>query len=147
MNLVIPARFSRRWWIIIGVTTLVVGAAAFLVLRFTTGLTLEQVIIYWLVATLVGDVITAVSMEAVAPTRVTIGPGDRRLDADLPAELAVVASTFDDSGNGRVRIRGETWWARHATGDITNLEVGKQVQIIGRDGLTLIVSSDANPAK
>ena len=144
MNLVIPVRFSRRWWLIIGVTTLVVGTAVFLVLRFATGLTLEQVIIYWLVATLVGDVITAISMEAVAPTRVTIGPGDRRLDTDLPAELAVVESAFDDSGNGRVRIHGETWWARRATDDMTDLEAGNQVQIVGRDGLTLIVSTDSS---
>lgn len=144
MNLVIPARFSRRWWFIIGITTLVIGAAAFLVLRFATGLTLGQVVLYWLVATLVGDVITAISMEAVAPTRVTIGPGDRRLDTDFPAELALVDSTFDDSRNGRVRIRGETWWARQATDDMTSLEAGSQVRVIGRDGLTLIVSADTN---
>jgi len=143
MNLIMPVRFSRRWWLIIGITTLVIGAAAFLVLRFATRLTLEQVIFYWFVVTVVGDVITATFMEAVAPTRVTIGPGDRRFDADCPTEFAVVVSAFDDSRNGRVRIRGETWRARQATNDTTSLSAGRQVQIVDRDGLTLIVSADA----
>ena len=67
MKLIMPIRFSRRWWLVMGATTLVIGAAAYLVLRFWTALTLEQLILYWLIITFVGDVITAVSMEAVAP--------------------------------------------------------------------------------
>jgi membrane protein implicated in regulation of membrane protease activity len=142
MNFVMPLRFSRRWWLVIGATTLVVGVAAFLVLQFWTALALEQLILYWLIITFVGDVITAVSMEAVAPTRVTIGPGDRQFDADHPTELAVVVVGFDEAGQGRVRIRGETWRARQAEDDRARLESGIAVRVVDRDGLTLVVAAD-----
>ena len=137
-----PHRFSRRWWLIIGATTLVIGAVVFVVLRFWTALALEQLILYWLIITFIGDVITAVSMEAVAPTRVTIGPGDRQFDADDPAERAVVVAGFDDAGRGRVRIRGETWQARQAKEDRASLITGTRVRVVERDGLTLVVSTD-----
>jgi len=142
MNLVMPIRFSRRWWLVIGATTLVIGAAVFLVLRYWTALALEQLILYWLIITFVGDVITAISMEAVAPTRVTIGPGDRQFDADHLAEVAVVVVGFDDAGQGRVRIRGETWRARQAETDRVSLQSGTEVRVVARDGLTLVVAAD-----
>ena len=142
MNLVMPLRFSRRWWLVIGATTLVIGAAVFLVLRYWTALALEQLILYWLIITFVGDVITAISMEAVAPTRVTIGPGDRQFDADHLAEVAVVVVGFDDAGQGRVRIRGETWRARQAETDRVSLQSGTEVRVVARDGLTLVVAAD-----
>jgi membrane protein implicated in regulation of membrane protease activity len=142
MNFVMPLRFSHRWWLIIGATTLVVGAVAYLGLQYWTALALEQLILYWLIITFVGDVITAVSMEAVAPTRVTIGPGDRQFDIDDPAELAVVVVGFDDARWGRVRIRGETWRARQAECDRARLESGTEVRIVDRDGLTLVVAAD-----
>ena len=140
MNFVVPRRFSPRWWLVIGAATLIVGAAAFLILRFGTGLGITQMIVFWLIITFVGDVITAASMEAVAPTRVTIGPGDRRLDADAPEERAVVVSVFDDSGHGKVRVRGEIWRARQAAEDRTRPQAGERVRVVDRDGLTLIVS-------
>lgn len=142
MNLVMPLRFSRRWWLVIGATTFVIGAAVFLVLRYWTALALEQLILYWLIITFVGDVITAISMEAVAPTRVTIGPGDRQFDADHLAEVAVVVVGFDDAGQGRVRIRGETWRARQAETDRVSLQSGTEVRVVARDGLTLVVAAD-----
>lgn len=142
MSFVMPVRFSRGWWLIIGATTLVIGVAAYLVLRYWTALALEQLILYWLIITFIGDVITAVSMEAVAPTRVTIGPGDRQFDADHLAELATVVAGFDDTRQGRVRIRGETWRARQAEGDHLSLESGTEVRVVDRDGLTLVVTGD-----
>lgn len=142
MNLAMPIRFSRRWWLFIGATTLVIGVAAFLVLRYWTALSLEQLILYWLIITFVGDVITAISMEAVAPTRVTIGPGDRRFDTDSPAEMAVVVVGFDDTGKGRVRVRGETWRARQAENDRASLDSGAVVRVVARDGLTLVVAAE-----
>ena len=142
MTLAMPLRFSHRWWLIIGATTLVIGAAAYLGLQYWTTLALEQLIFYWLIITFVGDVITAVSMEAVAPTRVTIGPGDRQFDTDDPAELAVVVFGFDDAGEGRVRIRGETWRARQAKDDTTRLGSGAAVRVVDRDGLTLVVAAE-----
>lgn len=142
MTFSMPIRFTRRWWLFIGATTLVIGAGAFLVLRYWTALSLEQLILYWLIITFVGDVITAVSMEAVAPTRVTIGPADRQFDADAPAELAVVVVGFDAAGQGRVRVRGETWRARQAEDDRANLESGAVVRVVDRDGLTLVVAAE-----
>ena len=140
MSFVMPVRFSRRWWLVIGTATVIVGAAAYLALQYWTALSLEQLILYWLIITFAGDVITAISMEAVAPTRVTIGPGDRQFDADDPMELAVVVG-FDDDGRGRVRIRGETWRARQAEDDHSSLESGAEVKVVARDGLTLVVAA------
>lgn len=140
MSFAMPLRFSRRWWLVIGVATLIVGAAAYLVLQHWTALSLEQLILYWLVITLAGDVVTAISMEAVAPTRVTIGPGDRQFAADDPVERAVVVG-FDADGRGRVRIRGETWRARQADDDHASLESGAEVKVVARDGLTLVVAA------
>lgn len=142
MNLVMPTRFSRRWWLVIGMATLVVGVAAFLGLQYWTALTLEQLILYWLIITFIGDVITAISMEAVAPTHITIGPGERQFDTDRPEERAVVVVGFDEAGSGRVRIRGETWRARQASGDRVSLESGAQVKVVARDGLTLVVAAE-----
>ena len=142
MSFVMPIRFSRRWWLVIGAATLIIGIAAYLGLQYWTTLTLEQVILYWLIITFVGDVATAVSMEAVAPTRVTIGPGDRQFDTDRPAERAVVVVGFDEAGQGRVRIRGETWRARQADDDRVSLESGVEVEVVARDGLTLVVAAE-----
>lgn len=100
-----------------------------------------ELLVYCLGVSFLGDVVTALSMEAIVPTRVTIGPGERQSRHDLPAERALVASEFDDAGMGRVRIRGETWRARGSSPGFRPA-LGSRVRVIDRDGLTLIVSAD-----
>jgi membrane protein implicated in regulation of membrane protease activity len=140
MPIAVPGRFSREWWLTILVVTVGIGAAAFLLLRDRV-LDPTDLILYCLGISFLGDVVTALSMEAVVPTRVTIGPGDRQLRDDLPTELALVLSEFDGAGVGRVRIRGETWQARGSSAGFRPT-MGSRVRVINRDGLTLIVSAD-----
>lgn len=136
-----PKRFSRDWWLAILVVTAAISAASFLLLR-GRGLHPSELFLYCLAFSLFGDVVTALSMEAIVPTRVTIGPGDRQLRDDLPTELALVVSAFDDDGVGQVRIRGEIWRARASRVGFRPV-VGSNVRVIDRDGLTLIVSEHA----
>lgn len=139
----VPARFSTSWWLVIGATTVVVGVVAFALLESATGFSVWQFLIIWAVITVTGDVIMAIGMEAVAPVRVLAGPGDRRFESDDVRELAVVVSAFDGAQPGTVRVRGEIWSARLATGDAEAPGLGARVRIIDRDGLTLVVSNDA----
>ena len=141
MPLAVPKRFSRDWWLTILVVTLGISVATFLLLR-GRDLHPGELVLACLGLSFLGDVVTALSMEAIAPTRVTIGPGDRQLRDDLPTELALVVSEFDGAGVGRVRIRGETWRARGSRAGFRPT-LGTRVRVINRDRLTLIVSADA----
>ena len=140
MPIAVPGRFSREWWLTILVVTVGIGAAAFLLLRDRV-LDPTDLILYCLGISFLGDVVTALSMEAIVPTRVTIGPGDRQRRDDLPTELALVVSEFDGAGLGRVRIRGETWQARGSSVGFRPT-LGTRVRVVSRDRLTLIVSAD-----
>lgn len=140
MSFAVPKRFSRDWWLAILVFTVGFGAVAFLLLR-GRGLNSGELLVYCLGFSFLGDLVTALSMEAIVPTRVTIGPGDRELRHDLPAERALVVAEFDETGVGHVRIRGETWQARGSSPGFRPIS-GSLVRVIDRDGLTLIVSTD-----
>jgi len=140
MPITVPKRFSRDWWLTILVVTVGISVATFLLLR-DRGLHPAELILYCLGISFLGDLVTALSMEATVPTRVTIGPGDRQLKDDLPKELALVVSEFDGEGVGRVRVRGETWQAKGSSVGFKPA-IGSRVRVINRDGLTLIVSAD-----
>ena len=142
MPVAVPKRFSRDWWLAILVVTVGISAVTFLLLG-GRDLHPTELVLYCLGMSLLGDVVTALSMEAIAPTRVTIGPGDRQLRDDLPTELALVVSEFDGAGVGRVRIRGEIWQARGSSVGFRPM-MGSRVRVINRDGLTLIVSADVS---
>jgi membrane protein implicated in regulation of membrane protease activity len=105
-----------------------------------TDLSLEIVIAISVALILAGDVALAFLMQAVSPTRVTLGPGDRRYKSELPEELGTVASSFRNR-RGRVSVRGETWDARQANGCGGRLEAGGAVRIVDREGLTLVVAA------
>lgn len=140
MPIALPKRFSRDWWLVILVVTVGISVAAFLLLR-SRDLHPAELILYCLGISFLADVVTAISMEAIVPTRVTIGPGDRHLRDDLPTELALVVSEFDGAGAGQVRVRGETWQARSSSIGFRPM-LGSRVRVVNRDGLTLIVSAD-----
>lgn len=140
MSFTVPKRFSREWWLTILVVTVGTGAATFALL-LGRHLHPTELILYCLAISFLGDVVTALSMEAIVPTRVTVGPGERQLKDDLPTELALVVSEFDGAAVGRVRIRGETWRARGSNVGFKPT-MGAHVRVVNRDGLTLIVSAD-----
>jgi membrane protein implicated in regulation of membrane protease activity len=80
-------------------------------------------------------------MEAIAPTKVSIGPGEKHLDSDPASETATIMSGFDSISYGQVSVRGETWRAIRAPDDTGNLTTGMSVNVVDRDGLTLVVST------
>ena len=116
------------------------GGGSFLLLSLLTDwptLTVAKVSVVLIFA---GDIVLALIMEAVSPTHVKIGPGDRRHHAEQPQELGKVIADFQGR-QGRVSIRGETWRARQSADCAAPLEVGAAVRIVAREGLTLVVEA------
>lgn len=122
-------------------TSVVVGGTTFLLAGYLTEWGVAERIAAALVLTLAADIAVAASIQVFAPTRVNIGPGERALISELPSETARVIAGFDSSSNGRVSVRGETWQATRAPGDVVRLTAGMEVNVVARDGLTLVVSA------
>jgi membrane-bound ClpP family serine protease len=130
------------WWWLVLPTSVVVGVPTFVLLGQFTGLEFPGRIAVALVATFAVDFAIAASMESVAPTRLNIGPGEKVLETDVPAEQAIVISGFQASRRGKVSIRGETWKATRLAGDSGVLSEGMPVRVVDRNGLELIVASN-----
>ncbi len=133
-------RFSRLWWLSILMSSAVMGGGSFLLLNLLTDLETLTVAKISVALILAGDVVLALVMEAVSPTHVKIGPGERRHHAELPQELGKVVSDFENR-HGRVSIRGETWRARQTPACSGRLEPGTPVRVVAREGLTLVVTA------
>ena len=133
-------RYSSLWWASILLSSVVTGGGSFALLTLLTELSIEIVIAVSLALILAGDVILALLMQAVSPTRVTLGPGDRRRSDDPPGELGTVMADFE-RGSGKVSIRGEQWRARQSPGCAGRLDAGASVRVLEREGLTLVVSA------
>lgn len=135
----VPARFSTAWWAWIASTGFTCGAVVVVVLYLTGELADIQYIWAFVIGATVGDLVLALCFEAVAPTHVTVGPGERiRNDSPLQHRAKVV-SEFSADGTGKVSVRGEVWNARCTSLSAEGLSPGQQVSIIGRDGLTLLI--------
>ena len=133
-------RYSSLWWASILLSSVVTGGSSFLLLILLTELSIEIVIAVSVALILAGDITLALLMEAVSPTRVTLGPGDRRRKSDSPGELGTVTASFE-SGSGKVSIRGEQWHARQSTSCASRLDSGTPVRVLEREGLTLVVAA------
>ena len=136
-------RYSPIWWMVVLPTSVVVGGTTFLLAGYLTDWGVPGRIAAALVLTVAADLAIAASIQVFAPTKVNIGPGERSFNSELPSETARVIAGFDASSHGRVSVRGETWRAMRAPGDAVRLTTGMDVNVIARDGLTLVVS--ANP--
>lgn len=123
---------------------MVIGISAFLLLGNLTDWQTLKLVVAASVLTFLGDVVMAISMEAVAPTKVDIGPGEKNLVTDMPSESATVISGFDTSPQGQVLVRGEIWRAIRATEDSGILSKGTSARVVDRKGLTLIISAKAS---
>ena len=134
-------RYSPTWWLVVLPTSLNVGCTTFLLTGYFTdwGLTARAAAAFALA--LAADLAIAALIEVFAPTKVNIGPGERALDSELPSETARVVGGFESSPNGRVSVRGETWRATCAPDNSIRLTAGMDVNVVARDGLTLIVST------
>lgn len=133
-------RYSRLWWASILLSSVVTGGGSFVLLTLLTGLSLEIVIKICLLLVFAGDILLAVLMEAVSPTSVTVGPGERRHRTEAIAEFGTVDNDFHDR-RGSVSVRGERWRARQADDCSATLRTGATVQVLGREGLTLVVKA------
>jgi len=132
-------RFSTSWWISLASASCVFGLVTYLALRFMGLVDDDRLVLYMLIGVGLGDVLVALSFEVTAPTRVTLGPGDRRLASSELEATAEVVSGFEESAEGRVQVRGETWKARMADGQPATLRPGSPVKVVDREALTLLV--------
>lgn len=137
-------RYSLLWWSVILPTSVVVGAPTFLLVRYLTGWAAVESAVAALVATLLADLAIAASMEAIAPTRVHIGPGEKFRDSEMPIEKATVIAGFGASTQGQVSIRGETWSATQSPDDTGVLAAGMVVSVVDRNGLKLVIKTRAD---
>ena len=133
-------RYSSLWWASILPSPLVTGGGSFVLLTLLTELPTETVLTISLMVIVAGDIVLALFMEAVSPTHITLGPGERQRKSELPTELGVVLSDFGER-HGQVSIRGERWRARQAAACGRQLRTGAAVRVLERDGLTLVVAA------
>jgi len=143
MRWLVPTRFSLPWWVSIGSTTLVFSSGAFALAHLVLGREGATLFAWVFVAALLGDLLIAMIYEALAPTHIVIGPGEREARDDLLEETAITRDGFATSRRGRVRIRGETWFA--VTLDGAAQRPGERVRILARDRLELLVARDDRP--
>lgn len=137
-------RYSSLWWASILLSSVVTGGGSFALLSLLTSLSMESVVAISAALILVGDIVLALLMEKVSPTRVFLGPGDRRVRDELPRELGTVIGDFSNRA-GCVSVRGERWQARQDADCGQRLQAGSPVRILERQGLTLVVAA-ANPS-
>ncbi len=128
------------WWISLASASCLFGLLTYLALRLTGMVDDDRLALYMLIGIGLGDVLVALSLEVTAPTRVTLGPADRRMASSRLEATAEVVSGFHGSAEGRVQVRGETWQARMADGQAATLPAGSILNVIERDGLVLVVS-------
>lgn len=127
-----------EWWFLMGFATALFGLIGWIVLK---DLFYEHVflfIVFYSLFVVLGDGLTALAAEKIAPTHIHIGPGERSSKHHLTTETAVAASNFDDEGRGRVMVRSEIWRAELAN-DEDQISKQDTLRIVGRDGLTLLV--------
>lgn len=132
-------RFSRLWWASILLSSVFIGSTSTLVMRLLTDLSADRILIVVAALIILGDIILALTMQAVAPTEIHIGPGERAYRSESPSEAGRVIADFDDFGRGLVSIRGETWRAIVSDNKKPFVK-GASVRVVGRHGLTLVVA-------
>ena len=133
-------RFSRLWWASIALSSAVTGGGSFALLSLLTELPIATVVKISLLLILAGDIVLALIMDAMSPTRVTVGPGERWHKAEKIREFGTVVKDFDGR-RGSVSVRGERWRARQFADCDKTLTVGTNVRVLARRGLTLVVAA------
>jgi membrane protein implicated in regulation of membrane protease activity len=134
-------RYSLTWWLVILPTSVTVGGTTILLTSNFTDWGVIAIVAVAVVSTFLADLAIAASMEAIAPTKVSIGPGEKHLDSDLASEKATIMSGFDSISHGQVSVRGETWRAIRAPDDTGTVITGMSVNVVDRNGLTLVITT------
>ena len=140
----IPERYSPIWW------TWIASASSFFAVISFAGLyyfgifdDLYTLVIAAIVISITGDIVVAYSFEAIAPSEISLAPGERARHDEEVSAAGVVESGFSASAEGRVLVRGELWRARHHEERSVTLDQGDEIRIVGRDGLTLLITEVA----
>ena len=124
-------------------TSVVVGGSTFVLSGLLTDWSLVQRVIAASSLTIVADLAIALWIQSLAPSIVDIGPGERVFKSDATSETARVVDGFGSSMQGTVIVRGETWRATRVQDDAMRLVQGMRVNVVGRDGLMLVVSANS----
>jgi len=119
----------------------IAGSLVYLLLKLLLSWDDPRLLVALIAVALICEMLMAIEMEATAPSKIDIGPGEKGLVSDTPSETATVISGFDSSGRGQVSIRGETWQAIRESDESGLLPIGSAVRVVERKGLTLIVSA------
>lgn len=133
--------YSVLWWLAIIAIAGIVGGLSFLLLKLLFSWDDPRLLVALIAVGLLCELLMAIEMQATAPSKIDIGPGEKGLVSDTPSETATVISGFDSLARGQVSIRGETWQAVRAPEDLGLLPIGSAVQVLERKGLTLVVSA------
>ena len=134
-------RFSLAWWLAVLPTSILVGGTTFYLLGQFVTWSLGERLIVAAILTIAADLAIAAWIEAMAPTRILFGPGEKARLADERTEVGVVTAGFEGKPNGRVRVRGESWPAVALNDDSSKLSIGVVVRIVDRVGLNLVVTT------
>ena len=133
-------RFSLAWWLAVLPTSILVGGTTYYLLGQFVAWNIGERFIVAAIFTIAADLAIAAWIEAMAPTRILFGPGEKTGLADANSEVGVVTSGFNGKPNGRVRVRGESWPAVALNDDSSKLTNGVTVRIVDRIGLNLVVT-------
>jgi membrane protein implicated in regulation of membrane protease activity len=145
MNIQLPERFSIAWWVWAGSVGTGLGLVAVAVLWMLGYITDTDVFVWCLVSIVLGDVVTVVAFEYLAPTEIVVSPGEKEERYSELTLTATVVSGFAGATTGYVNVKGESWAARLASGNPDTIVPGSSVRIEGRDGLTLrVISNDSD---
>lgn len=121
----------RRLWLVLGVESIVLALlAAWILSRLGKLLEPKSLLVAALIV-VIGDVVTALLMQRLAPTAIVVEPGEQR------GRIASAVGDFDHAGRGRVTLRGERWRARAITGG--PILQGARLRVLAREGLVLVV--------
>ncbi|MCC5794879.1 MAG: NfeD family protein [Chromatiales bacterium] len=126
-------RYSLPWWLIMAGMTGSLGTASAFTLWWFELLLNWQAVLLALFVIIAGDLLAALGLAMIAPTRVNLHPGERR------EPVGEVESGFGGQSHGRIRVHGERWRARLRDGSLS-LHPGQRVRVTGREGLELLVS-------
>lgn len=144
VNFRFPKRFSLAWWAWAGSCGTGVGLAA-VALFWKLGYVPNADVFFWgLVSVVLGDLITVVAFESLAPTEITVGPGEKEEKHSELIVTATVVSGFAGATTGYVNVKGESWAANLTAGDPGSVVPGSNVRVTGREGLTLQVTGGEN---
>ena len=137
MKFQLPKRFSLNWWVWAGSFGTGLGFLAVALLWKLGYIPGSDIVVWCVVSVLLGDVVTVVAFEYLAPTEIVVRPGEREQKHSDLTLTATVVSGFAGETTGYVDVKGESWAACLASGNPDAIVPGSDVRIAGRDGLTL----------